>query len=352
MREQREHQLIIEALLAELEHISQQCDGQFPLYRLPGEKYWKTSRRGSWLGGFWAALWWQKATITGKARDVAEAQAWSQRLQVQLEEPSINRNFVFWYGTALHSSHPAAGEAKQLAEQARATLLSDFDIGLGGWWLGTGMGAGEKGALTVDVDALAPTLALLRPHPGSARAELGHRHLRLCLEILAEPSGAWSSNSVKGEDGLWHRAKTVQWARGQAWAMLGLAEAVDQYGGEYLHAANLACEYWAQHWGNTAAVKQLIGNEVDPCAIAIASVALLRLWQRLPGSSFWRELACQQIEGLLSDEVRNGRFAGHYYRISEQQTSLVETPCATFFLLEALRAQGHTCISDGASSSR
>lgn len=42
----------------------------------------------------------------------------------------------------------------------------------------------------------------------------------------------------------------------------------------------------------------------------------------------------------------------HCYRISEQQTSLVETPCAAFFLLEALRAQGHTHLSDGASSSR
>ncbi|MDO7903250.1 glucuronyl hydrolase [Pseudomonas sp. K13] len=347
MPEQRKRQAVIEALLAPLGRVSQQCDGQFPLYRLAPDTPWKLSRRGSWLGGFWAALWWRRAGLSGQATDLAEAQAWSERLHGQLAEPSLNRSFVFWYGAGLAARHPDGAQARQLAERAAAALAADFDPGLGGWWLGTGLGAGEPGAATLDVDALAPTLALLHSSPVASHADLARRHLQRCLHSLAEPSGAWAAQAVRHADGHWQRSAPGHWARGQAWAMLGLAEAVGRYGGEYAEAAARACEYWTQRWGAQAAAGRLRANEADPCAIAIASLALLRLWQCLPGRNAWCELACRQIGGLLSPEVKRGRFVGHSYRIGPQQTHLVETPCATFFLIEALRAQGQVLAGDG-----
>jgi len=59
----------------------------------------------TWLlvRGFWAGLWWRRALISGQEQDKEQALNWSQKLQVWLEEPSINRSFVFWYGSGLGS---------------------------------------------------------------------------------------------------------------------------------------------------------------------------------------------------------------------------------------------------------
>ncbi|QKL04808.1 glucuronyl hydrolase [Pseudomonas sp. NY5710] len=338
---------IIEALLAPLPRISQQCDGHFPLYRVDRDSPWKLSRRGSWLGGFWAALWWRRAQASGDAVDLAEARTWSARLAAQLGEPSVNRSFVFWYGAGLAARQSCDEQARGLATQAAAALAADYDPQLGGWWLGTGLGAGEPGARTLDIDALAPTLALLHASPDAGHWALARQHLRLCLNSLSEPSGAWANQALLLPGGNWQRTAPGQWARGQAWAMLGLAEAVGRYGGEYAEAAGRACEYWTQRWGAAAASGRPGADEADPCAIAIASVALLRLWQCLPGRNAWCELACRQIAGLLTTSVRHGCFIGHRYRLDAQRTSLVETPCATFFLVEALRAQGQVLAGDG-----
>ncbi|EGC00503.1 glucuronyl hydrolase [Pseudomonas sp. TJI-51] len=347
MPEQRKREAIIEALLAPLPRISQQCDGHFPLYRVDRDSPWKLSRRGSWLGGFWAALWWRRAQASGNAVDVAEARTWSARLAAQLGEPSVNRSFVFWYGAGLAARQSCDEQARGLATQAAAALAADYDPQLGGWWLGTGLGAGEAGARTLDIDALAPTLALLHASPDADHWALARQHLQRCLNSLSEPSGAWANQALLLPGGNWQRTAPGQWARGQAWAMLGLAEAVGRYGGEYAEAAGRACEYWTQRWGDAAASGRPRADEADPCAIAIASVALLRLWQCLPGRNAWCELACRQIAGLLTTSVRHGCFIGHRYRLDAQRTGLVETPCATFFLVEALRAQGQVLAGDG-----
>ncbi|SUD78357.1 hypothetical protein [Pseudomonas putida] len=76
---------------------------------------YKLSRRGSWLGGFWAALWWRRAQASGDAVDVAEARTWSARLAAQLGEPSVNRSFVFWYGAGLAARQRARITGAQLA---------------------------------------------------------------------------------------------------------------------------------------------------------------------------------------------------------------------------------------------
>ncbi|MFT0179934.1 MULTISPECIES: hypothetical protein [Pseudomonas] len=347
MPEQRKRELIIEALLEPLARIAQQCDGQFPLYRPDRDTPWKLSRRGSWLGGFWAALWWRRAQASGDVADVTQARTWSARLAVQLGEPSINRSFVFWYGAGIASRHSCGEQARDLATQAAATLAADFDPQLGGWWLGTGLGAGEPGARILDIDALAPTLALLHASPDSGHWALAHQHLQRCLKSLSEPSGAWANQALLLPDGRWQRNVPGHWARGQAWAMLGLAEAVGRYGGEYAEAACRTCEYWTQHWGAAAAGGRPGTDKADPCAIAIASLALLRLCQYLPGRNAWCELACRQIAGLLTASVRRGCFIGHRYRLDAQRTRLVETPCATFFLIEALRVQGQVLAGDG-----
>lgn len=339
MPEQRKRHATINALLKQLEAVSRQCGEQFPLYRLAREKQWKLSRRGSWLGGFWAALWWRRALLTELSEDFDQASFWSRQLAAQLDEPSVNRSFVFWYGAALGGRLSAANDARQLACRAANALARDYRPDLGGWPLGPGMGAGDKGQLSLDIDALAPTLALMHLQRDPELMAMARSHLQLCLRTLRTASGAWASHARWHAEGWVVQGPAGQWARGQAWAMLGLAEAVGLYGGAYAEPARAACEYWIRRWGQAADQGTLKAEEADPCAVAIASLALLRLWQCLPGLNHWREQACRQLATLLSAPVQQGCFVGHLYRIGPDQEQLVESACASYFLLEALIAQ-------------
>lgn len=338
MPAQRKRQAVVNALFKQLDGISRQCGEQFPLYRLPRERKWKLSRRGSWLGGFWTALWWRRAAYTELSEDLDQAVFWCRQLVGQLDEPSLNRSFVFWYGAALGGRLAQDESARELALRAADALARDFCPEIGGWPLGPGMGGGDKGHATLNIDALAPTLALMHLHGDTRQREMARSHLELCLRTLGTPDGAWASHAQRDAQGRFQRGPAGEWARGQAWAMLGLAEAVGRFGGVYAEAARNACGYWRRHWSASSA---------DPCATAIASLALLRLWQCLPGMNEWRDLAFEQIEGLLSGEVQQGCFVGHHYRTGAEQEQLVESACATFFLVEALLTQDQVMAAQG-----
>lgn len=338
MPAQRKRKAVVDALFKQLDSISRQCGEQFPLYRLPRERKWKLSRRGSWLGGFWAGLWWRRAAYTELSEDLDQATFWSRQLVAQLDEPSLNRSFVFWYGAAFGGRLAQDQPARELALRAADTLARDYRPDIGGWPLGPGMGGGDGGDATLNIDALAPTLALM--HLQADKREMARSHLELCLRTLRGEGGAWASHARFDEDGRVSRGPAGQWARGQAWAMLGLAEAVKLYGGVYAAPAREACAYWLERWGKDT-------GDADPCAMAIASLALLRLWQCLPGMNEWRDLAFKQLEGLMSLEVQQGCFVGHYYRTGADQEQMVESACATFFLVEALLTQDQVMAAQG-----
>lgn len=346
MPELRKRHAALDAVYRRLDLIAAQCGEQFPLYCLPRAN-WKLSRRGSWLGGMWTALWWRRAQASGTQEDLQQARDWCRRLEAQLHEPSLNRSFVFAYGAALGSRLHADEDAYALACRAAGALAADYRSDLPGWMLGPGMGGGERGASILDIDALAPTLALLHV-PGDASLQaMARSHLQLCVDTLATPSGAWAAHASLNAQGQLQAVAPGTWARGQAWAMLGLAEAVRLYGSAYAQAAERACDYWLQRWGEAACRAMRTPAELDPCAVAIASLAMLRLWQYLPGRSEWREHACRQIAELLHLTLNNGRFCGHYYRTGPDQAQLVESPCALFFLVEALHTQDQVLSAGG-----
>lgn len=325
----------VDTLNTRLDGIADHCGELFPLYRPADSAVWKLSRRGSWLGGLWSGCWWQRAAQSGSPRHLAHARASCQRLESMLAEPSLNRSFVFAYGAALGSERMECPEAHALAVRAAAALAEDYRPALGGWLLGPGLGAGEHGARTLDIDALAPTLALLHLPGDDGLQAMAHSHLRMCLRHLATASGAWAHQSSIGLDGVWQTARPGAWARGQAWAMLGLAEAVRHMGDAYAEPAEQACRYWVRRWGEAACGALPDPAELDGCAVTIASLALLRLARLLPESAALREQACRQNARLAAQVRETGCFAGHYYRTGAR-SQCVESPCASFFLLEAL----------------
>jgi len=328
----------IAAIFRRMDAIAEQCGDQFPLFRAATDSQWTLSRRGSWMGGFWAGLWWLKASMTGAAADRAQAAQWCAKLAALLDEPSINRSFVFWYGAGLGDSLHGDATARALAQRAARAMRESFDAALAVWPLGIGMGAGERGGVTLDVDALAPLVCLIHAHGGQLGRTLAQWHLDSCLKHLADKNGAWRSRRALDMAYAAERQAPEIWPRGQAWAMLGLAEAARCYGiKRYADAALRACAYWQQHYAS--------GNndQADPSALAIAAVAMLRLWQQVPGQDWLHEQSCLHLKTLLTpDVVQTGIFVGHHYQTRPGTAEWVESPCALFFLLQALLLHTHT----------
>jgi len=336
--QQDEHaQRAIAAIFRRMDEIAAQCGDRFPLFRTVADAQWTLSKRGSWMGGFWAGLWWLKTSVTGDAADHAQAVQWCMRLEASLDEPSVNRSFVFWYGAGLGGQLQGDETARQLAQRAARTLLNRFDAQRAIWPLDEGMGAGERGRCMLDVDSLAPLIALMHAHSGSIGSDVAQRHLDSCLTQLTDGTGAWRSR--KALDVVHQTPSPPIWPRGQAWAMLGLAEAARRYGSQrYIDAALRACAYWQQQfhtsksgaWGSSQ-------TQPDPSALAIAAVAMFRLWQYTPEQQWLHQQSCQHIQALLTpDVVQTGQFVGHHYQTRPDTFELVESPCALFFLLEAL----------------
>lgn len=342
MRGKNLHQVAIRAIFKRMDETAAQCGDRFPLFRPSADALWTLSRRGSWLGGFWAGLWWRRAAYTGSADDHALAEAWSARLTPLLREPSINRSFVFWYGAAIGHEKSGKDQApQQLANQAALAISEGFNPALGGWTCGSGMGAGELGTRALNVDALAPTLALLHGHGGPKERTRARQHLQTCLHYLAAEHGAWRTNAVlDAGDGVKQEAAGA-WPRGQAWAMLGMAEAVRLFGEAYLPPALQACAYWTERWGGASQPAVRTGLQIPPqdlCAHVISATAMLNLSQLIPGRDWLYQQAHMQMSAVLdaSNVAETGQFVGHLYHVGPDDERLVESACATFFLLENL----------------
>lgn len=68
-------------------------------------------------------------------------------------------------------------------------------------------------------------------------------------------------------------------------------------------------------------------------------LAMVELWQILPEQQWLHEQSRLYLDALLTPELsETGRFVGHRYKVAPGQSELVESACASFFLLEALLA--------------
>lgn len=337
----------MDAIWRRMDEITECCGTDFPLFRVASAERWTFSRRGSWIGGFWAGLWWLRARITGRTRFLEHASNWCSRLAPVLKEESVNRSFVFWYGAAVGAREMADREAERCASHAAMTIEKSFDDSLGLWPLGQGLGGGSTGPYTLDVDSLAPLLQLMNACGGRSGKVKAKRHLDACLSRLQMGNGVWRGRVRirDGQEGDEVVPCTTGGARIQAWAMLGLADAARLYDeAAYRDAALRACSCWCDRFGRRGLDRPAGDEPCDPCASAIASVAMFKLWRLLPECSWLRDMSYGHIDGLLASRYfTSGRFEGHLYRTDRDRMQWVESPCATFYLLEAVRLQ----VDDG-----
>lgn len=333
-----ETQRAIEAILARVEHIHGVCGEGFPLYN---DGAWKVSAGGSWLGGFWAGLWWLRAVHYGRQADRQQALRIAERLREKLDSDTHHRSLIFWYGAGLGAQLLADSQAGALAGEAAQRLARAFDPVLGGIPLGREMGGGAQGERSLSIDPLAATLKLFALGNEPDRLSLGRQHLQASFRACAGSVGAWSSHALY-EQGQWHAAdRPGDWSRGQAWAMLGLGIGARLYGVPFRDDAQRASQYWLRSRSVHAPLNRLDepGGPDDPCAAAMASLALqAQALDQADGHVLQQEAGRLLAAIVRSGDFAEGRFSGHCYRTSATVEQKVESACGSFFLLAALMA--------------
>lgn len=337
----------INAIFARLEQIDAECGLGYPLYRTGGGEAWKVSVSGSWLGGFWAGLWWLRAHCTGHRDDLQKARRIAERLRGQLDSETHHRSLIFWYGAGLGARLLADPKAEELTEQAVQRLAWAFDPVLGCIPLGREMGGGEHGDSRLSIDPLAATLQLFALHAEPRLLGLGRQQLQTSFRACAGTGGAWSSHG-HFDQGQWQAGDVPgNWSRGQAWAMLGLETGARLYGEPFRSDGNQAGRYWLDSRGLSIPANRLDQPQgpSDPCAAAMAALAL-QGWaidaieaEGAVESEVLRQQAGQLLAAIVRGaDFEEGRFIGHCYRTTATVEQKVESACGSFFLLAALLA--------------
>ncbi|QBZ90154.1 glucuronyl hydrolase [Pseudomonas viciae] len=331
----------IAAILRRMEQIQASCAQGFPLYCTGADSHWKVSAGGSWLGGFWAGMWWLRAHRSALLDDRRQARRITERLRDKLGSATHHRSLIFHYGAGLGSCLLDDAMAHELAEQAVLELARAFDPLLGCIALGRDMGGGEQGDQRLSIDPLAATLQLFSRRADPRLLSLGRQQLQASFRGCAAGDGAWSSQACH-ENGQWRADdRPGNWSRGQAWAMLGLSVGARLYGAPYQQDAVQACQYWQRSRGVDAPFNRLSEPQGpdDPCAAAMASLALLGLASQVPaGEVLHHQVGAQLAAIIRGGDFHEGRFVGHCYRTSAAEEQKVESACGSFFLLAALLA--------------
>ena len=331
-----ETQRAIEAILSRVQRIEADCGEGFPLYH---DGAWKVSAGGSWLGGFWAGLWWLRALHSGRTTDRHAALRMTERLRDKLDSDTHQRSMIFWYGAGLGAQLMGDPQAAALASAAAQQLARAFDPVLGCIPLGREMGGGAYGDRCLSIDPLAATLNLFALDADPGLLSLGRQHLHTSFRACAGTAGAWSSHAMH-DAAQWHAADASgDWSRGQAWAMLGLGTGARLYGVPFGDDAQRARQYWLRSRPVGAPLNRLSQPHAsnDPCAAVMASLALqAQALEQADGQVLQQEAGRLLAAVVRGADFVDGRFSGHCYRTSATTEQKVESACGSFFLLAAL----------------
>ncbi|MFD5700786.1 sugar ABC transporter permease [Streptomyces lasiicapitis] len=316
-----------EAVLGRVVVTRDEVGARFPLSADPGTGAWKTTRRGSWTGGFWAGLLWLRARHTGEPADRAAAEACTARLAEWAGADTATRGLILWYGTALAPESTAATTLRAHAARTCLTAL-DPQLGLVPW--GSAFGGPRLLARADAVPGLVPLLASAGPQGRDAAASHLHRHLDLCVGAQSRLAPAWEHTSTSGWRPLAEPAPG--WSRGRAWLLLAVADASVRRDGavadpDHLRAvaARLGAplpggrpEAGAAPSGDDVTSSPLVppadedhpDGPLDTSAAAITAVALLKL-ALLPGA----EACARRAEAIVH------RLIGKHLSGAETDTS-------------------------------
>jgi unsaturated chondroitin disaccharide hydrolase len=292
---------------------AEQVGDRFPLFADPADGQWTSSRRGSWIGGFWVGLCWLRAALLGGA-EPDRARVWTRRLVPRAADDTATRGMTFWYGAG--SGHRLTGDlvAAEVAAHGSGAVAAAFEPAHRLVPFGSAFDAPDRPARgpRAVIDPLAGIVALLcgsAPiREGLAPVACAHatRHVELCLS---------ADGGVHPEVELaTGRAKERGWARGQAWGMLGFAVAARDLGAEFAEPARRSAAWWQERVDPAATPHTVLADPtspVDTSAAAIAAAALLTLADLGgPDSAEHHAAAVSTVENLVQRHLRDDGVLG------------------------------------------
>lgn len=345
----------LQLLFNRMDSIELQCrHGQFPLYSVGTSQQWVLSKGGSWSGGFWAGCWWLRALLNDSPTDEKKALEYSQRLNGKLNTDSINRSMIFWNACALGAKKSYSPYAKMLANTAANSLIKRYDAELACIPVGKAMGGGERGDKTLVIDTLSPLIQLCLYADNKSAERIAYKHLVTTVNTCLTESGAIHDSLFYNNQKFTHQKQAGTWARGQAWGVLGLAQAAACWGQPYTTYAIRALDYWENFLNNGLALNSLDfktggtqANLYDPSAMLIVSLASAILATLKPMGHF-NDLSKQYLSGVVNSEYfyrdknlshkgnDQGIFWGANAPIGKQQHAMVESPWGLYLLMLSL----------------
>jgi unsaturated chondroitin disaccharide hydrolase len=343
-------------LLRRIEQTGQLAAGRFPVFADPRSGAWTWSDGGGWSSGFWPGMCWLAEAATGERRFAALAAESAQQLASRAGAPTVLRGFVFWYGAGIAAVlDPARHAQAELAIAAARSLAADFDPIAGllppGEQDARLYGWPRPGACIDGLPGAVPLLAFAAARTGEARLRdiaLAHPRGHLALCVRADGSVAQSATydhqgQLTGQATIEGSSRDSTWARGQAWAMLGLAQAAHLAGEEFTRPAKRIADWYLDHQPADGVCFWDFDDPAipdaprDTSAAAIAAAALLKL-AALGGSRY--HAAAEHITGTLAARhlaAHGGLRDGCYEQRNGLATSH-ELIWGDYFLLEALLA--------------
>lgn len=286
----------IARLIARVDATLVQPGEGFPHYADPADGVWVRSPAGDWTGGFWCGLLWLTALRTGDTAYIHHARRWALRLRQRADSNSVFKGFLFWYGAGIGDVLFGDADGRDLAAAGTAGLVRMYNSQARLIPLGTeAEEASDVGLNEANIDALPGTVALLLSH-GPEAAEIGRnhieRHVALCVR---EDASVCQSATFDPRNGSLVRRYTHKgihenstWGRAQAWAMIGLAQALARGEGAVRGAAIRVADWWLEHIPDDGVAfwdfddPAIPDTERDTSATAIGAAALLKLAALLP----------------------------------------------------------------------
>ncbi|MCP1575891.1 glucuronyl hydrolase [Herbaspirillum rubrisubalbicans] len=339
---------VLDALLARVELLGRRFPRGVPLYSPGCSDQWVISEGGSWVGGFWSGLWWLRASLSRTPADRHRATELCGLLRHKLDVDSVNRSLIFWYGAAggAYGFHDA--ESAALLKEAATRVAATYRHQLQAIPLGTAMGVGVKGRSCIGVDSWASLLALLA-HADADAQQNARRHTDTLIAVCGTEHGAFFPEASYSDSGWQLHGEAGAWPRGQAWAMLGLAQAAMLWGEPYLAVALLACRYWLHRWpdGRPAQPGHTMLHDLSATAIAVVAMTTLAPLQ-VDGADLER-CARHQLGAIVRSQYLvfddpahtslRGLFFGGCYSTRPGVIEQVESLWGSYFLACALSQQ-------------
>lgn len=359
-------------LLDRVDSISKACNNEIPIYA-ETETQWFHSSGGSWIGGYWSALWLLKAKYQysqeslSYTHSLTAAESIVETLCSKVTADSAYRSSIFYYGICLgekwFSEEFLTNSMSKACHQVSDLLVASFNTELGGVPLGQAMGGGLSGRSRLAVDYL-PALVMFSDSITSKElSSLSDTTVNTFIVRGVTEEGC-------AEDMTIDVIGNVFWSRGNAWAILGLVRAYHCLGNnKALSAAIDMLALWGKRWGNsipfndaTSDIKNrdtycIEGKSIktrdlnvdhqrylDPSAaiiIALAELSIAEIYKATPNlSDRYFNSALEKVQAVITSEFVYSSSQGLIFRGSCYQTreglNMVECPWGSFYLAATL----------------